>query len=326
MTSGLAALLTSYIPSRFAAPSPLASEGASPSQLLDRARLYEDADAFEVAVANYERVVDSSTAQANERALALIGLARIRSKQADWDLAIERTAAAERVARDEAHDLDLAAEAMNVRVGVAWQTGEFDLGDQVATEALTIASKPRIRGLLFGQRANIAAHRGDYGAARDGYAAATEAFREAGYELGVAQAYVSLSEMLLREGQPDAALERAAAAESMAIRLAAEWLRTVAVENQADALVSLGRPAEAHGLIVAALGHFIATRQMRRQVELYALLGKFFAAFGPEYRTEAIKCYELARSLGEKAGAAPLVERINATLAELATADRQTQS
>lgn len=325
MASGLAALLNSYIPSRFAPP-PFAGDGVPPAQILDRARLYEDADVFDVAVASYQSVIDSSAAQANERALALIGLARIRSKQADWDLAIERTEAAVRVAREEARDLDLAAEAMNVRVGVAWQTGEFELGEQIATEALTIANKPRIRGLLLGQRANIAAHRGDYATARDGYGAAIDAFRESGYELGVAQAYVSLSEMLLREGQPGAALERAAAAESMAIRLAAEWLRAVAVENQADALVSLGRPAEAHGLIVAALGHFIATRQIRRQVELYALLGKFFGSLGSAYRTEAIKCYELARSLGEKAGAAPLVEHITAALDRLGSSGEGIQS
>ena len=64
---------------------------------------------------------------------------------------------------------------------------------------------------------------------------------------------------------------------------------------------------------------------MRRQVELYALLGKLFATFGPEYRNEAIKRYEPALSLGEKAGATPLIERITAALAGLASVDAQRQ-
>ena len=101
--------------------------GAQPH--LDRGLRYEQAGVTEKAIAAYEDAMRSSVT-IFERAEAHIRLARVHRMVSNWAGAVREAAEAARLA-EEAGDLDLAAEAMNVEVGVYQYRGDYAAGEQL---------------------------------------------------------------------------------------------------------------------------------------------------------------------------------------------------
>src|SRR5919199_1430701 len=95
---------------------------------------YEQAGLAGKAIAAYEAVLGAGVDLCT-RAEAHLRLARVYRSESDWELAEREARAAVRLA-EEADSDDLAAEAMNVEVGVHQLRGDFDHADALAIAAL----------------------------------------------------------------------------------------------------------------------------------------------------------------------------------------------
>ena len=282
---------------------------------LDGGFAYELAGIAPKAIAAY-RAALAAGADPTERAEAHLRLARVHRSISEWDAAVREASEAVRLAEEAGSD-DLVAEAMNVVVGVHQLRGEFEAGDALAVRALARARSPRVRGILLQNRGAIAAQRRDFAAAEALFGESVAAFTEAGYELGMAIALNNAAAAARDAGDLHRSLELARQAAELARRLSAPDILLLAIQNQAHALVILGRPDEAEALITEAVGYFTHSNNVLRQAECLEIMG-MLNGLRPEYRNTAVRCFELARTLAERVGDRVLAER----LAErLATAD-----
>jgi tetratricopeptide (TPR) repeat protein len=280
-----------------------ASRADAPAALSARAHLdggfrYEQAGVARKATAAYEAAL-SAAGTPLERADAHLRLARVYRASSDWDDAVREARVAVGLAEAAGSD-DLAAEAMNVEVGVHQLRGEFDAADAVAVAALARARAPRVRGILLQNRGSVAAQRGHFSEAAALFAESVDAFHQSGYELGMAFALTNASAAARDAGDPAGALDLAVRAAALARRLDAFDVLTVAVQNQAHALVSLGRGDEAEAPLGEVLGHYTATCNMLRQAECLEVMGSVYA-LRPDHDDTAARCFDLARSLAVRA-------------------------
>jgi len=286
------------------------------SEHLDGGFRYEQAGMARKAVAAYEAAL-AAGADPAERAEAQLRLARAHRTNNDWDAAIAEARVAVRLA-EEAGSPDLVAEAMNVEVGVYQLRGEWDAGDALARAALNVAHSPRVRGILLQNRGAIAAQRADFTAATELFNQSMDAFEAAGYELGMAIALNNASAAARDAGDPAHSLTLAVRAAAVARRLSAYDVLTLAAQNQAHALVALGRADEAEAPLGEVLGHFTATCNVLRQAECLEIMGVLHHARSPGDGT-AERCFELAQSLGERVGSSALCTRVARRLSEVRT-------
>src|SRR5919204_6798693 len=220
---------------------------------LDGGLRYEQAGLARKAIVAYEAAL-SADADLSTQAEAYLRLARVHRSESDWDSA-ERAARLALQLANQAGSDDLAAEAMNVEVGVYVLRGEFDAADALAVAALARARSPRVRGIVLQNRGSIAAQRRHFAAASRLFAESVHAFEQAGYELGMAIALNNASAAARDAGDPARAVEFALQAAALARRLSAFDILMLAVQNQAHALIELGRISEAEALLGEALGH-----------------------------------------------------------------------
>lgn len=264
------------------------------------------------ATAAYEAAL-SAGATLPERADAHLRLARVYRASCDWDDAVREARVAVRLAEQAGSD-DLAAEAMNVEVGVYQLRGEFGAADALAVAALARARSPRVRGILLQNRGSIAAQRRHFDAADALFAESVDAFHASGYELGMAFALTNASAAARDAGDPERALDLALRAAALSRRLSAFDVLTLAVQNQAHALVALGRGDEAEAPLGEVLGHYTATCNMLRQAECLEVMGSVYA-LRPEHGDTAARCFDLAQSLADRVGCGVLSDRVGRRLA-----------
>ena len=291
----------------------------SVSAHLDGGFRYEQAGMARKATAAYEAAL-SAGGTPLERADAHLRLARVHRATSAWDEAVREARVAVHLAEGAGSD-DLAAEAMNVEVGVYQLRGEFDAADAVAVAALARARSPRVRGMLLQNRGSIAAQRGDFDGAAALFSDSVDAFHQAGYELGMAFALTNASAAARDAGDPACALDLAVRAAALARRLSAFDVLTLAVQNQAHALVALGRGDEAEAPLGEVLGHYTATCNTLRQAECLEVMGSVYA-LRPGDRDTAARCFDLARSLATRVGCGVLSERLGRRLAEITASPR----
>jgi tetratricopeptide (TPR) repeat protein len=300
-------------------PSPSETEsdtdaGSVTREQLEGGRRLELAGLRERAVEQYAAVLDTAPDTA-DRVQALLGVARVHRSRSEWDQAIRDAREAARIAAAAGCD-DLVAEALNVEVGVYQLRGDFALGEDLALVALTYARAPRVRGILLQNRGAIAARREDFAAAAELFAESVVAFREAGYELGIAIALINASAAARDCGDAARAVVLAREAAEIARRLDALDFVLLAIENEAHALVDLRRLDEAEELLGEALGHFTSTDNILRQAECLEILGRLYA-LRPELRDVAIRCFESAHALAVRVGERVLSERLAKQLADV---------
>jgi tetratricopeptide (TPR) repeat protein len=274
---------------------------------LDGGFAYERAGLTAKAIAAYQAAL-ATGANPLERAEAHMRLARVHRSASEWEDAVREAREALRLA-EAAGAADLAAEAMNVEVGVHQLRGEFEAGERLALRALERARAPRVRGILLQNRGAMAAQRRDFVAAGRLFDESVTAFAEAGYELGMAIALNNASAAARDAGEPVRAIELGRQAAELARRLDAIDVLVLAAQNQAHALATLGDTDEAEALIGEVFGHFAATRNVLRQAECLEIIGRLHE-LRPEYRDTATRCFELARTLASRVGARTLAERL----------------
>jgi tetratricopeptide (TPR) repeat protein len=285
-----------------------------PRPHLERGLRYEQAGVTEKAVAAYRSALAASVT-AVERAEAHIRLARIHRTVSNWDDAIREADEAARLA-GEAGNGDLAAEALNVEVGVHQLRGDFALGERVARRALELARTPRVRGILLQNLGAIAAQRREFHLADRLFSQSVEEFKTARYEVGMAVALNNASAAARDANDFERALELSALAADVSGRIDALDVLMLALQNQAHALLELGSISSAETLLGQALGHYAATRNVLRHAECLEIMGRI-EEWKPGYLDAAIRCYQLAAEMATKVGDRVLVERLQRRLARV---------
>lgn len=303
----------------------MAKEPSPVSAHLRRGFQFEQAGTTARALKIYRETLDLATTVEEEAEIRL-RVARVLRSISEWDDALAESREATRLA-ESVSAFDLAAEAMNVEVGVHQFRGDFEAADRLIERALERSRSPRLRGITLQNRGRGAAERRDFVTADRCFTESAEAFRQAGYELGMAIALTNLSAVARDKGDPMRGLEFAQEATALCRRLNALDVLLVAVQNEAAALVALNRLDEAEKLLAEALGHFTSARNPVRQAECLEIMGHM-SEQRPDFETAA-RCYERALFIAKNAGDNPLIERLTRRLAAVnasrSAADTDTQ-
>lgn len=278
----------------------------SPRTHLERGLRYEQAGTSDRALRAYREALASSI-DALETAEAQVRIARVLRTLARWDEAVaESRAAIETAERIGAGDL--IAEAMNIELWALRARGSFDEAKAIGQLALTRAKTPRARGITLANLGIIAATRREFDVADRYFAESVEAFTQAGYELGTALALTNRAAAARSNGKPELALGIAQDAANAARRLNALDVLVAAVQNEAHALVDLGRVEEAEDLLTEALGHFTAAGNPVGQAECLQIMGELSEKRGDS--ATATRCYGKARDIARVAGAQALAQEL----------------
>jgi len=278
---------------------------------LDRGFRFEQGNSFERALEAYGDAL-AARPTALERIEAHLRIARVHRYLAQWDESSAEAAEAIRLA-DEAGADDLAAEAMNVEVGVLQIRGFIDEGDALAQKALLRARGARVRGITLQNLGRGAAERRDFAASDKYFEESIEAFRSANYEIGLAVALTNAGKAALDRGDPHRALMIGEEAIGLTRRLNLLDVLLTAVQNQAAANAAVGQFDAAESLLTEALGHFTSARNPIRQAECLEIMGEMSEARGNDAET-ARRCYTRARELATAAGDRQLVDRLSKRL------------
>jgi tetratricopeptide (TPR) repeat protein len=278
---------------------------------LDAGFQFELAGALDRAIACYEEALATERAPA-ARAEVHLRIARVHRNASAWDAARDAAHAAARLALD-AGAPDLAAEAMNVEVGVYVLRGDFGVGDALAESALALAVAPRVRGLLLQNRGAFAAQQSDFAAADAYFARSVEEFSLAGYEYGMAVALINGAAAARDAGTAARAVTLGRSAIAIARRLDALDLLGLAMINLAHALADTGELDAAEDLTHEAYGHFASTNNAFRQAECLEVVGVINARRA-EHDETALRCFERAHAVAGRVGATALRGRIQGRL------------
>lgn len=250
-----------------------------------------------------------------DEAEARLRMARVHRSLAQWGDAMREAGLARELALA-AGENDIAAEAMNVEVGVHQIRGEIEEAEALAAQALELGISPRVRGITLQNRGTNAARLGNFDAADRLFAQSVDSFREAGYELGIAIALTNAAAAARDSGNSDRALSLGKDAIAACRQVNALDVLLTATQNQAHALLRLGRVDEAEGLLTEALGHFTSARNVVRQAECLEVMGELnLVRDGGS--DAARRCFEHAHALAVGAGERVLVDRIAGRLAAL---------
>jgi len=278
---------------------------------LERGFRFEQAGNAGRALAAYRDALEASTDVADQAA-ARIRIARVLRTQTQWAEALTQARAALELAESIGAD-DMAAEAMNVEIGIHQLHGDFKEAERLAVAALERARSPRVRGITLQNRGRSAAEQRDFETAQRYFAESMEAFAEADYELGMAIALTNAAAAAQAMGQSQRALELGTRAAEMCRKLNVLDVLLTAVQNQAAALVALGNLSEAEGLLTEALGHFTSARNLMRQAECLEIMGELSESRSGDKET-ARRCYVRARDLAIACDDRVLIDRLTRRL------------
>src|SRR5581483_10078787 len=172
---------------------------------LDRGFRFEQGGTLERALDAYRDAL-AANPTVEEQAEARLRIARVYRTMSVWEMSRDESREATRLAT-EAGAHDLAAEAMNVEVGVLQLQGFFDEADQLALRAMALATSPRVRGITLQNLGRGAAERRDFATSDRYFDESVEAFRAANYEIGIAIALTNAARLALDRGDVARAID-----------------------------------------------------------------------------------------------------------------------
>lgn len=283
----------------------------SPRAHLERGFRLEQAGSYDRALASYRDALAGSL-DPLEQAEARLRIARVLRALTRWDEAIKESRKAVELA-EKCGASDLAAEALNVELGVLQRRGAFAEATALAEETLARSRSPRVRGITLLNLGTMAGFQREPERADTYFAQAVEAFREADYELGTAIALNNRSVVAKELGNPERAIQLGREAAVLCRRLNALDVLLNAVQNQAHALAMLGQFDDAEELLTESLGHFTSTQNAIGQAECLEVMGEMSERQGKEPFTTR-RCYERALEIAQRAGATVLIERLSRRL------------
>jgi tetratricopeptide (TPR) repeat protein len=287
---------------------------------LDRGLRFERAGVTTRALEAFREGLAAAKTRADE-AQARLYIARSLRTLSEWSSSRDEAREAVRLAL-EIGDRDLAAEAMNIEVGAMQIQGFFEEADVLARRAIDYATSPRVRGITLQNLGRSAAERGDFTTSDRYFTESIAAFREAGYEIGLAIALTNAAKAALDRNDVERSIEIGKEAIALARRLSVLDVLLTTVQNQAAAYVAVGNLESAEGLLTEALGHFTSAGNLVRQAECLEIMGDI-SERRPDHMTAA-RCYARARDLAQAAGDRPLMERLTRRLSQLDESSRAT--
>lgn len=273
---------------------------------LDRGFVLEQGGSLDRALESYREGLALATAD-EDRIEARLRIARVHRGMAQWEEACAESREAVRLAERIGAD-DLAAEAMNVEVGVLQIQGKFDDAEVLARAAMAKARSPRVRGITLQNLGRGAAERGDFATSDRYFEESIIAFRGANYEIGLAVALTNASRAALDRGDAKRSIAIGEEAIALARRLNALEVMLTTVQNQAAAFLAIGNLEAAEALLTEALGHFTSARNPVRQAECLEIMGQVSES-RPDYETAA-RCYARARDIALAANDEALANRL----------------
>lgn len=277
---------------------------------LERGFLLEQGGSLSRALETYREGLALATTP-QDQIEARLRIARVYRGMAQWESASAESRRAVRLAERLGAD-DLAAEAMNVEVGVLQMQGRFDEADALAGKAMERAQSPRVRGITLQNLGRSAAERGDFATSDRYFDESIVAFRGANYELGLAVALTNAARAALDRGDAERSILVGREAIALARRLNALEIMLTTVQNQAAAFLAIGNIESAESLLTEALGHFTSARNPIRQAECLEIMGQM-SEQRPDLETAA-RCYARAREIALSANDLPLAERLSKRL------------
>lgn len=273
---------------------------------LDNGFRFEQGGSLERALDAYEAALDAAATPAEE-AEARIRIARTYRSLGDLARSLEESRAALTLAEQAGAD-DLAAEAMNVEIGLLQMRGLHEEADVLGQAAIARAKSPRVRGITLQNLGRGAAERRDFTTSDAYFDQSIEAFRAANYDFGLAVSLTNAARAALDRGDAGRSIEIGKEAILLARRLNALDVLLTTVQNQAAAFLALGNLDAAELLLTEALGHFTSARNSQRQAECLEIMGQMNEQ-RPDYDT-AVRCYVRARDLALAATDQSLADRL----------------
>jgi tetratricopeptide (TPR) repeat protein len=283
-------------------------------ELLDQGLVYERGGALDRALERYQAVLRGS-ADAALVARAWTRIAHARRTRCEWGEALHAADEAERAAAGAGLAAAL-GEALNARAAVLHARGELVEAARVYRRILDVTDDLRVCAMAHQNLGAIAAVQGDLGTAEACFAEASESFARAGDSGG--EAYVRNSYAAIALDRRDFALaeERGRAAIHAALHVGDTDLLGIARSNHAEALIGLGRYAEAEDALTAALGHFQTTANSWARVHCLRKLGELHARRGQS--GTGLRFFQHALALAERIGAQGEADELRERVRQLA--------
>jgi tetratricopeptide (TPR) repeat protein len=205
---------------------------------------------------------------------------------------------------------DLAVEALAGEGIVAVLREDLAAAAATFAQCARLATGPRARGLAAANLGMCAARRGDHAGAEAHLTEALAHFRACGVRRGELGALINLAAATIERGAAEEALPTLAAATAIARELNDFEYLLLTAQNEAGALVGLGRLEEAECRLGEALGHFNGPQHRRRRAECLVILAAIYRARGTEdHRDVAARCTAQAVVLAASVGADDVVAR-----------------
>jgi putative nucleotidyltransferase with HDIG domain len=254
----------------------------SAAEQLHEARRCERAGSVTDAMTRYrDAVAEAARTHAwAVEAEALRRLAVLHHQRGENDAAREACERSLAIARRNG-DGALAAEVLKAQGAFALDHGDFDTARRMFEDALDMpGGGAELRAGVEGNLGILANVQGDFESARDHYARALEAYRQAGHEHGCAQAYHNLGMVSADQGRWLDADRYFQASRETAERLGDQHLIALCLLNHADVNVALQRFEDARRSAEAALAIFDRQGAALDKPDAYRVIGTVYRETG----------------------------------------------
>lgn len=280
-------------------------------QHMDAGAAYVRSGMTDRALEAYQDAITLARSDA-ELADSHVQAAHVFRLRSDWDDARKHAAIALDLAHRSGSD-DLAAEALNVEVGIHMIRGNLDEAATHSARGLALSRSARVRGITLQNQATIAARRAEFGEARRLLEESIVAFREARNDQGIATSLVNSAAVAMDAGELNRALDLGDEAIAFTRTILAHDLLLTAVQNQAHVMVKLGWFEKAQTMVTEAFGFFTTARNLVRQAECLEIMGELNSMRDGDLPT-AHRAFTLAKEIADKSGDSILSARLASKL------------
>jgi tetratricopeptide (TPR) repeat protein len=271
----------------------------------------ERSDHLQRALHHYADAAIQAGDDASIVAQALTRQSAVYRRLSEWEFAAESARRAFEVA-DGAGLMELRADALVGEGNALMCGGRLDEARGVYQRLARAAVNDRQRGMAQQSLGNIHAQRGEFAEAARALTQSRELFEQAGYTRGEVVATNNLGRLAYDMGDCDEAERLLSEALTGARAVEDAELAALALLNLAQVRVARGQYVEGEGMVMAALGHFVASENRWRQIECLTVLANIAEAEGKgeEAKARLERGREIARQVDARVELAQLETRL----------------
>jgi tetratricopeptide (TPR) repeat protein len=278
---------------------------------LDEGLKAERSDNLQRALHHYADAAIQAGDDSSIVAQALTRQSAVYRRLSEWEFATESARRAFEVA-DGAHLLELRAEALVSEGNALMCGGRLDEARGVYHRLARVAIDDRQRGIAQQNLGNIHAQRREFVEATRALRQSRELFEQAGYARGEVIATNNLGRLAHDMGDLESADRLLGEALMGAREVEDAELAALALLNLAQVRVARRQFLEAEGMVMGALGHFVASENRWRQIECLTVLADIAEAEGKadEARARLERGREIARAIDARVELAEIESRL----------------